>query len=71
MQKYDLITLKNTLIATLLCVLLAIIWAYILIVPGAFLIDSIIYRSIYIATMSVVGGVLIAIIVAKWLLLKI
>ena len=70
MKKYNLITFINML----LCILIAIILTYVLIIPGLNLIDSItnniIYRNIYIYTMCVIGGVLIAILVDKDLLLK-
>lgn len=70
MKKCDLIPLINFL----LCILIAFIWTYVLIVPGLILIDSItnniIYRYLYIAITCVVGGVLTAIIIAKGLLLK-
>ena len=70
MQMSDL----NPWINILLCLLLALCWVAVLVVPGACLIDSItnsiFYRRLYVAIMSVVGGVLIAIIVAKGLLLE-
>lgn len=70
MKKCDLIQLINFL----LCILIAFIWTYVLIVPGLILIDSItnniIYIYLYIAIMCGVGGFLLAIIVAKGLLFK-
>lgn len=69
MEKYDLLIQK-----ILLFLLLALIWIGVVVVPGAFLIDSItnsfIYRRLYVATTFVVGGVLIAIIIDKGLLIK-
>ena len=68
MQRFDLVPLINTL----LCLLLAIIWTFGLIIPGLILIDSItnnvIYSFLYIITMSVIGVVIISAIISVKLL---
>ena len=64
----------DLIINSILCSILALIWILVLVIPGAFLIDiitnNIIYRRLYVAIMYVVGGVLIAIIIAKGTLRK-
>ena len=65
MRRNDL----DPLINTLLCVVLAVIWTLIIVIPGLILIDiitnNVIYSFIYIITMSVVGIVIISAIIAK------
>ena len=58
----------------IICVILALTWILVLVIPGVFLIDiitnNIIYRRLYVAIMCVVGLVLIAIIMVKETLIK-